>query len=127
MSMENKHARKMLDAAYEKGVLTERGRVLWLMDDERTLLRAALMKVILVEQQRHVLQTKIRLAVAIFEKLKMRMMAGDEPPATQNTCPKCGLSGYRYSGSCPDCDDVKSKEKPNGEVEDPLDEGATKE
>lgn len=72
---------KKLDAAYEQGVLNERGRILWIMDDERTSLRAGLMKVILVEQQRHVMQTKIRLAVAIFEKLKMRMMAGDEPPS----------------------------------------------
>ncbi len=90
---------KKLDDAYERGVLTERGRILWLMDDERIQLRQGLMKVILVEQQRHILQTKIRLAVAIFEKLKMRMMAGDEPPK-------------------------KPKEKGNGEVEDPLDEGA---
>lgn len=83
-------------------MLTERGRVLWLMDDERIQLRQGLMKVILIEQQRHVLQTKIRLAVAIFEKLKMRMMAGDEPPK-------------------------KPKEKGNGKAEDPFNERAAEE
>lgn len=28
----------------------------------------------------------------------------------KNSCPKCGAMGYRYNGSCPNCDDVRSKE-----------------
>ncbi len=75
MSMENKLAN-----AHLRGKIEECARVLWIMDDERINLRKGLEKVILVEAQRHAMQVKVRMAIAIFEKLKMRMMAGDKPP-----------------------------------------------
>lgn len=71
---------KKLDEAYLRGKIEECARVLWIMDDERAQLRRGLEKVVLVEAQRHAMQTKIKLAVAIFEKLKFRIMAGDKPP-----------------------------------------------
>ncbi len=69
-----------LDDAFLRGKIQECARMLWIMDDERIQLRNALEKVILVEAQRHALQVKIRMAISIFEKLKMRIMAGDAPP-----------------------------------------------
>ena len=71
---------KKLDDAFMRGKIEECARVLWIMDDERIQLRQGLEKVILVEAQRHAMQVKIQLAIAIFEKLKMRMMSGDKPP-----------------------------------------------
>ncbi len=75
MSMEKKLADMEL-----RGKITECARVLWIMDDERIQLRKGLEKVILVEAQRHAMQVKVRMAISIFEKLKMRIMAGDKPP-----------------------------------------------
>lgn len=64
----------------ELAKMTERGRVLWLIADEREGLRAQLEKVVLVEADRHVMQIKVRMAVAIYEALKLRIISGDEPP-----------------------------------------------
>lgn len=72
--------KKKLDDAYRRGVAHERGRVLWLMDDERNALRTALEKTILVEAQRHVMQTKIKLAVVIFQQLQHRIVSGHGAP-----------------------------------------------
>ncbi len=69
-----------LDNAYNLGTLAERARVLWLMDEERKWLRKKLQGVLLVEDQRHAMQVKVKLATAIFEQLKMRMMADHQPP-----------------------------------------------
>jgi len=102
MSLDNKHARKALAEEHLKGKIEECARVLWIMDDERIQLRKGLEKVILVEAQRHAMQVKVRMAISIFEKLKLRIMAGDKPPG----------------GGRP------TKEKTNGQTTDePLDEG----
>ncbi len=155
MSMDNKHARKMLDEAYKKGITKERARILWLMEDERSWLRKKLNKVLLVEATRHAMQVKIKIATSIYEQLKMRIMAGHEAPlykrpeleeekpvnpdhvtpkalkmiddmlaktgtgTEKNICPKCGMVGYRYAGSCPKCDDLVSGNAPR---QDPVEE-----
>ncbi len=80
MSME----KKLADAELH-GRIQECARILWIMDDERQNLRRGLEKVILVEAQRHAMQVKIQLAIAIFEKLKMRIMTGDRPPGGGRT------------------------------------------
>lgn len=69
-----------LDNAHNLGVLSERARVLWLMDEERKWLKKQLQGVILVEEQRHAMQTKVKMAVAIYEQLKLRIMADHKPP-----------------------------------------------
>jgi len=66
-------------------MLGERGRLLAIMDEERTNLRKQLQSVILVESQRHAMQVKVRMAVAIFEKLKMLIISGHEPEGTRET------------------------------------------
>lgn len=68
-----------LDNAYRQGVTTERTRVLWLMDEERKWLRQQLQKVLLVEEQRHAMQVKVKIAASIYEQLKLRIVAGHEP------------------------------------------------
>lgn len=70
-----------LDNAYKQGVTTERARVLWLMDEERKWLRQQLQKVLLIEEQRHAMQVKVKIATSIYEQLKLRIVAGHEPPA----------------------------------------------
>lgn len=75
MSLKNK-----LDGAFNQGRLAERGRLLWLMEEEREWLRRELSKQILVESKRHAMQVKIKIAVSIYEQLKMRIMAGHEAP-----------------------------------------------
>ena len=91
-----------LDQAHAMGVLNERARILWIMDDMRTDLRQGLEKVILVEAQRHAMQVKVKLAISIFETLKMRMMSGDKPPG----------------GGRP------TKENGDGQEEEPHDQGS---
>ena len=69
-----------LDNAYKQGVGKERGRILWLMEEERKWLRRKLNEVILVESARHAMQVKVKIATSIYEQLKMRIMAGHEAP-----------------------------------------------
>ena len=69
-----------LDTARNQGILEERARVLWLMDEERKWLKKQLQGVLLVEEQRHAMQVKVKIAVSIFEQLKMRIMADHQPP-----------------------------------------------
>lgn len=86
---------KKIEEAEGRGRLQERGRLLWLMADERKQLRAMLEGVILEEAKRHAMQVKIKMAVAIFEGLKMRIMAGHSPKNValspqQTVCDRCG-------------------------------------
>jgi hypothetical protein len=81
---------KKLQDAHMRGKIEECARMLWIMDDERTRLRRGLEKVILVEAQRHAMQVKVKMAITIFETLKMRIMAGDKPPGGGRTTKENG-------------------------------------
>lgn len=79
MSMKNK-----LDGAYQVGVSEERGRILWILDDETTWLHRKLKDVVLVESQRHALQVKVKIVAALFRQLRLRIASGDGPMGGSN-------------------------------------------
>lgn len=72
--------KKKLDDAYRLGEMSERGRILWLMDEMRTDLRQQLEAKILIESTRHIVETKIKMVTALFYELQTLIMSNKQPP-----------------------------------------------
>ena len=89
--------KKKLDDAYHQGITKERARILWLMEDERAWLRKQLDQVLLIESKRHAMQIKVKIAVSIYEQLKMRIVTGHEAPGGGGDSPTEGLTDVEES------------------------------
>lgn len=75
--------KKLLQAASlaaEEACARERGRCLWVLDQIHKELGEKLGKVILIEAQRHAIETKIKIARALFTTARMRIISGVAPP-----------------------------------------------
>jgi hypothetical protein len=69
-----------VERAVKEAVERERGRCLWVLDDLIKTLDADFNKKILVEAQRHMAETKLRLARAICSTAKRGIVGGARPP-----------------------------------------------
>lgn len=68
------------ERAAKEAMERERGRCLWVLDDLIVQLQADFDKKILVEQQRHLAETKLKLARSIVGLAKRGVVSGARPP-----------------------------------------------
>ena len=80
MSMEKKMREAMTRAATE-AVQRERGRCLWLLDALLDGIKLELGAKLLIEQQRHLIATKLKIAQVVVSQIK-RAIVSDMRPAT---------------------------------------------
>lgn len=69
-----------MERAVKEAVERERGRCLWVLDDLIVQLQADFDRKILIEQQRHMAETKLRLARSIVGLAKRGVVSGARPP-----------------------------------------------
>lgn len=69
-----------IERAAKEAMERERGRCLWVLDDLINQLQADFDKKILVEQQRHLAETKLRLARSVVGLAKRGVVSGARPP-----------------------------------------------
>ncbi len=79
MSMRAKLAQAMV-----KATEIERGRVLWCIDQVTEDLKADLEKKILIETERHLVETKIKIFRVLSQLVKMRIFSGAVPEETED-------------------------------------------
>lgn len=71
---------KVASKAAEEATTKERARCLWVLDDILEDLRRKMPKVIRIENQRHMQETKIKIAMAVQKVAANMIISGVEPP-----------------------------------------------
>ncbi len=71
---------KVASKAAEEATQKERARCLWVLDDILEDLRQKMPKVMRIESQRHLQETKIKIAMAVQKIAADMIISGVEPP-----------------------------------------------
>ena len=71
--------------AASEAVLVERARCLWVLDDLISSLESELQRKLLIEQERHLIETKLRIARSLVAHARRGITLGVRPPKQQES------------------------------------------
>lgn len=84
------------DQEIDAAVKAERARCLWCLDSIMDEIREGLQQKLLVESQRHLIQTKVKIAQAIIQKARRAIFVGAKPASKAICMPSAHLKRQEW-------------------------------